>query len=459
MKKLMYFLAALFFVGLIGFGIYMVVTNAGKLNNNNGTEENKKFTVKFNTNGGNEIEKQEVKKGEKVVKPEEPKKEGFLFINWYLEDRVYNFNLGVGKDLELEARWIPAGKKRYSVTFKYDNGWTDGVVQVEENDTVLVPTGFKKDGYTFKGWYLGNNKFDFNTKITKDIVLVARWEKNAVTPPQPTTVNPTGVSLNKTILKLGRGTSETLIATLTPSNATKTLTWSSSNTSVVTVVNGKVTAVGKGNATITVKTVNGKTATCNVEVDVPLTGLSITKISGYDKLYYGGTGNPGPCIELQANKIPGDTTMTGNVEWFSYDTSGPTGGIYLQPNGNKVKVCPRDSSALPQATVTARFAGFEKSYTVKIESKLTLYNITGDVNPTYPDQRKAGLIKKDGVAIFNFNEQIKEVVSSNNCGSITGLGTTKITTYPQTGGASTPTLITLRTYGGQTIYLHIYRNY
>ena len=78
-----------------------------------------------------------------------------------------------------------------------------------------------------------------------------------------------GVTLNKTELSLMEGKSETLVATVQPENATnKNVTWSSSNESVATVDNdGKVTAVSKGTATITVTTVDGaKTASCEVTV-------------------------------------------------------------------------------------------------------------------------------------------------------------------------------------------------
>ncbi len=91
---------------------------------------------------------------------------------------------------------------------------------------------------------------------------------------------PTSVSLNKTALTLDVGKSYTLTKTVSPSNAVTSYTWSSSNTSVATVdSNGKVTAKKAGTATITVKTSNGKTATCKVTVNLPtpqITSLSNT---------------------------------------------------------------------------------------------------------------------------------------------------------------------------------------
>lgn len=86
--------------------------------------------------------------------------------------------------------------------------------------------------------------------------------------PKDTTVYVESVKLDQTAVTLNVGETVTLTATVLPENAaTKTVTWSSSDESVATVANGKVTAVKIGNATITVKTTDGeKTATCAVTV-------------------------------------------------------------------------------------------------------------------------------------------------------------------------------------------------
>ena len=101
------------------------------------------------------------------------------------------------------------------------------------------------------------------------------------TAPVSLEITPTSVALNKTTLTLDTGKTSNLKATVYPSNvANKKCTWSSSNTSVATVdSNGKVTAKKAGTATITVKTSNGKTATCKVTVNLPapqITGLANT---------------------------------------------------------------------------------------------------------------------------------------------------------------------------------------
>ena len=101
------------------------------------------------------------------------------------------------------------------------------------------------------------------------------------TAPVSLEITPTSVALNKTTLTLDTGKTSNLKATVYPSNAAnKKCTWSSSNTSVATVdSNGKVTAKQVGTATITVKTANGKTASCNVTVQAVPTSVSLNKTS------------------------------------------------------------------------------------------------------------------------------------------------------------------------------------
>ncbi len=78
----------------------------------------------------------------------------------------------------------------------------------------------------------------------------------------------TGVKISSTSKSLYIGDTATLKATVSPSNATnKAVTWSTSNSAVATVKNGVVTAVGTGEAKITVKTVDGSyKAVCTVKV-------------------------------------------------------------------------------------------------------------------------------------------------------------------------------------------------
>ena len=75
------------------------------------------------------------------------------------------------------------------------------------------------------------------------------------------------VTLNKSSASLVVGQTLSLKATVSPTGVSTKLSWTSSDKRVVTVdSNGKVKAVGKGIANVTVKTSNGKTAVCTFTV-------------------------------------------------------------------------------------------------------------------------------------------------------------------------------------------------
>ena len=101
-----------------------------------------------------------------------------------------------------------------------------------------------------------------------NVVITARSQSNsAVYATCNVTVLPavSSISLPQTV-HVSKGDQYTLIPIIQPSNADKTLIWSSSNAEVATVSNGVVTAVGAGTATVTATAVNGKQANCTIIV-------------------------------------------------------------------------------------------------------------------------------------------------------------------------------------------------
>lgn len=88
----------------------------------------------------------------------------------------------------------------------------------------------------------------------------------------------TSVSLDYTDVTLKIGETLRLTSTVLPKDATnKDLTWVSSNTSVVTVQDGMLTAVAGGDAAVLVQSVDsGVTALCNVKVYQPVTSVTIS---------------------------------------------------------------------------------------------------------------------------------------------------------------------------------------
>lgn len=105
-----------------------------------------------------------------------------------------------------------------------------------------------------------------NPEITDSCVVTFRKARTGVT----------GVTLDRTELALKEGASAQLTATITPSNANnKALIWESSDSSVVTVSDGLVTAVAPGDAMITVTTEDGGfSAQCQVRVRADMEKLN-----------------------------------------------------------------------------------------------------------------------------------------------------------------------------------------
>jgi hypothetical protein len=127
-------------------------------------------------------------------------------------------------------------------------------------------------------------------------------------------VSVSGVTLDKAAITLAPGGTFSLVATVSPNNATNSnVTWSTSNPSVATVSGAgsraTVAALADGEATITVRTEDGgKTATCAVTVATAVTGVTLDK----GALYL----SPGGSATLTATILP-STASNQQVTWTS----------------------------------------------------------------------------------------------------------------------------------------------
>ena len=66
---------------------------------------------------------------------------------------------------------------KYTVTFDTNGGSNVKAQSVEYGKKATKPTAPTKDGYEFVDWYNGTAKYDFNTAVTSDITLTAKWDK------------------------------------------------------------------------------------------------------------------------------------------------------------------------------------------------------------------------------------------------------------------------------------------
>lgn len=174
-------------------------------------------------------------------------------------------------------------------------------------------------------------------------------------PDVPTVVPVQNVALSKSTLTLTEGDSETLTATVSPSNATdKTVTWTVSPSGYATVSGGVVTALKEGSCTITA-TAGGKSATCAVTVEAaasggivlpaPLYKLASAKAFAAANKEYLDTGiklfssiDPQPSwtilLEVQGDALTADANTYTLLSCFSEDST-PHGLLYaVWGNGN-----------------------------------------------------------------------------------------------------------------------------
>lgn len=88
-----------------------------------------------------------------------------------------NGNSGVKKVASVSSS---KNYEKYTVRFDTNGSNTSYAKQVVlKNDTAENPGSPYKYGYTFKGWYLNGSKYDFDTPVTKDITLIAKYTKNS----------------------------------------------------------------------------------------------------------------------------------------------------------------------------------------------------------------------------------------------------------------------------------------
>ena len=372
-------------------------------------KNNKKYTITFDTQGGNKIEAIEVKVNETLVLPKNPEKEGYIFLHWVdEEDKPVSNNFKVTKDMKLIAKWAEPTQELITISFDTDGGSKIEDIVLIKGEPLKLPDNPIKDGYIFKNWVSKDEipVYD-DALLSEDIVLKAIWEKEEKKKEQTTTTNKndktpqtpsqgnqneqptptptpenqnvevTDISLNKNSLGLIIGNSDTLTANITPSNATnKSVTWSSSNSSIISVDNsGKVTAKAIGSATITAKTANGKEASATVTSDVK----NITLTVGNQTISkYGTITSTNITVNIDAN---GYNVPDSLITWSAPDTSGYTAPAYMSTNGKTATVTARDVwSGTASVPITVKINNKQVKTTIYVESAINISNLSNGIN-------------------------------------------------------------------------------
>ena len=335
-----------------------------------------------------------------------------------------NITLDIDKSADLTATIDPTNATNKTVTWSSSN-----------NNVATVSSAGR---VTAKG--AGNATISVRTNDG------GRTASLTVTVRQPIiSVNNVTVTSPLTLTEGGQGN---LTATVTPANATnKSVTWSSSNTSVATVSDGVVTARAPGTATITVKTNDGnKTASSRVTVNariVSVTSVSLNKTTA--SLAVGQSEN------LTATVHPANATNK-RVSWSSSNdlvvsvSPAPvlvsqTGRITAIKEGTaRITVTTADGnkSAVCSVTVTVPVRG------ISLISEAGIYYGYDEVLvPTFNPRNATN----KNVTWSSSNNNIA-TVSTDAKVSAKGIGTAIITAISADGGYRAQSTVTVKGYGG-----------
>ena len=148
------------------------------------------------TADGESISTQTIDRGGKFTEPAAPSKENHTFAGWYNGDEKFDFDADTTNApnvLKLVAKW---DINKYTVKFVSDHGsFADQTIEHGkpiDTDKLTIPD---VDGYTFGGWYADKDRtieFNFNTPITSNTTVYAKWEKNAPVLPDTYALNVSG---------------------------------------------------------------------------------------------------------------------------------------------------------------------------------------------------------------------------------------------------------------------------
>ena len=252
-------------------------------------------------------------------------------------------------------------------------------------------------------------------------------------------VKVTGVTLDKTTLKIKKGGAKILTPTITPSNATnKEVTWSSSNKDVAGVnSSGKVSAYAPGTATITCKTKDGGyTATCKVTVYIAVTGVTVSPTTA--------TLGVGDTKTIKATVKPSDAT-TKTVTWKSSKTS-----VATVSSSGKVTAVAAGTATI---TATTKDGAFTATCKVTVNSSVKVTGVTldktsvnlkiGAATQLTPTVKPSNATNK----AVSWSSSNKEVAYVSSSGKVSGYatGTATITCKTKDGGYTATCKVTVKT--------------
>lgn len=261
--------------------------------------------------------------------------------DWYPGDEYVDI---IGEDIYPGNHVYNPQSSKFLEAAQYTN--TNKIVALTENGCLFDIDKALEAGTVWSWFCVWGGSFCANGSSISEIYTEASMWKNVYTHPNVITLDEmpdlktyplkdtpaASVKLSAASKTVTAGQSFTLSVALTPSNSNERPTWTSSNSSVVSVSNGKCTARAPGKATIKCKLANGKTASCAVTVK-PTTVSGVAKggnstsacrlkwnavngVSGYEVYVTDVNGKHLKTVKTTANNIKVDGLISGKTYKF-----------------------------------------------------------------------------------------------------------------------------------------------
>ena len=254
-------------------------------------------------------------------------------------------------------------------------------------------------------------------------------------------VKVTGVKLDRSSLTLAVGESETLVATVSPDDATnKEVTWSCNDISVAKVEEGKVTGIKAGTATIIATTKDGGyKATCAVTVTA--TGSEVTGVTLNETELTLEVGEGAKLWETVTPSTASDKSVTWSSDKPEVATVDESGNVEAKSAGEAT------------ITVTTNVGG--KTATCKVTVVEKVVPVTGvtldktTLNLTEgEDATLVATVKPDDASnkAVTWSSDKPEIAKVDENGKVTAVkaGTAKITVTTKDGGKTATCTVTVK---------------
>ncbi len=271
------------------------------------------------------------------------------------------------------------------------------------------------------------------------------------------TISVSGVSVDESTVSIVNELTATVVATVSPANATdNSVTWSSSDDQVATVdQSGEITAVGVGTATITVTTTDGPyTATVAVTV-TPILVSSVSVGSATVGIVDGSTAT------VTATVLPANAANKG-LMWSSSDAQVATvtqsGVITAVGVGTAtITVTTQDASNITETIVVTVTAGTVSVTGVSISGSVTI-SIVDESTATVTATVSPGNATDNSVTWSSSDDQVATVDQSGEITAV-GVGTATITVTTTDGPYTATVAVTVTPILVSSVSVKCYSRY